>query len=176
MTCGSFADLILEVRQGDAGAISRCRKVSGAPRRSSFVPVLAALVIAVVGSWSGAALAESDDLIATNRFSGATVGFDLGGDYRNVTLTITGPNGFSVSARSERTAPVINLRKFGEVEDGRYNYQLTAATSKRIVVHASLDNGRGDAARTERYAGVAASGSFLVKGGVIFQPTEQEER
>ncbi|MEI2384546.1 hypothetical protein [Breoghania sp. JC706] len=141
-----------------------------------FVSVLAFAVVMAGSVWPGATWAQSDELVATSRFSAATVGFDLGGDYRKVTLTISGPNGFSVSAQSERTAPVINLRKFGKVEDGRYSYQLTAATSKRIAVRSQLDNGRGDSAKNELYAGVGTSGSFLVKDGVIYQPVEEEER
>ncbi|WP_300473556.1 hypothetical protein [Breoghania sp.] len=127
---------------------------------------------------TGAALAGGDELVATNRFSEATVGFDLGGDYRNVTLTITEPNGFTVMARSKRTAPVINLRKFGKVEDGRCkvedgrcSYQLSAVTSKRIAVRTELDNGRGDSAKNEQYAGVSASGSLSDQGRCDFPAT-----
>ena len=165
-------------RQAECPATGGTGRDVRAGRRFTSVLALAVVAGAVwSGSgWSDAAWAQSDELVATSRFSGATVGFDLGGDYRKVTLSISGPNGFSVSAQSERTAPVINLRKFGKVEDGRYSYQLTAATSKRIAVRTQLDNGRGDSAKNELYAGVGTSGSFLVKDGVIYQPVEEEER
>lgn len=145
-------------------------------RMSALAGALGLAGALAVASMQPAIAAEGDQLSAVNRFSGATVGFDLTGSYRNVTLTVVGPNGFAVTAHSDRTAPVINLNKFGKVEDGMYKYSLTAATTKRVPVRSQLDNGRGDAEKNERFAGVSTSGSFLIKDGAIFQPKEMEER
>lgn len=174
--CLAWRERLAVVPSADAGASVSRVDVSRSPGIWLAAAGVAAVLVASAVALPGAALAESDRLVATSRFSGATVGFDLGGSYRNVTLTVTGPNGFSVSASSERTAPVINLRKFGDVEDGRYSYQLSAATTKRMKPRSQLDNGRGDTGEDMAYAGVSASGSFLIKDGAIYQPPEREER
>lgn len=144
-------------------------------KKSAMSAAAVAIVAATIGL-SGAANAANEDLKATNRFSDATIGFDLGGNYSHVTLSISGPNGFYVSAQSERTAPVVNLRKFGKVEDGRYSYTLSAATTTRVETRSTLDNGRGDKDKGPQFAGVTTSGSFVVKDGTIYQPRAEEER
>ncbi|WP_321341968.1 hypothetical protein [Breoghania sp.] len=148
----------------------------GAARRVWAGRLAGVLGMLVVAGGAEVALAGNGDLVATRRFADATVGFDLGGNYRNLTLSISGPNGFHVSARSERTAPVINLRKFGKVEDGQYNFQLTGATSKRIETRSSLNDGRGEDARRDMFEGAGLGGSFVVKNGVIEQVRDEEER
>ncbi|WP_319772062.1 hypothetical protein [Breoghania sp.] len=137
--------------------------------------VLAVIMLTVTG---GVDVARADDgaLVATRRFADATIGFDLGGNYRNLTLSISGPNGFHVSAQSERTAPVINLRKFGKVEDGLYNFQLTGSTTKRVEYRSTLNDGRGEDARKAAFEGAQLGGTFVVKGGVIKQFRDEEER
>ena len=115
---------------------------------------------------SGASLA--DDLKATARFSGTALAFDLQGSYSNVTLTVSGPNRFHLSASEKSGAPTIDLRHAGPVDDGQYTYQLTAATDEKARVRTALDNGReGAAARAEPRKAASASGTFRIKDGVI---------
>src|SRR5205085_1217030 len=78
---------------------------------------------------TGACLAQG--LKATQKFTETGIGFDITGPYSNLTLTVSGPNGISASARARSGSPLIDLRKLGEVHDGDYHYQLTAATDEK---------------------------------------------
>jgi hypothetical protein len=125
------------------------------------------LIATLALTWSGACLA--DDLKAEQKFSDTTVGFDLAGQYSNLTLTIAGPNDFHASAFSNSGAPTIDLSRFGAVEDGTYTYQLTAATPERMKSRTRLDDGREAHAARESQKGVAMSGAFRVKDGAIIK-------
>jgi hypothetical protein len=129
---------------------------------------------------SGACLA--DDLSASEQFAGTTVGFELkGGPFSHVTLSISGPNDFHASAFSRRGAPSLNLRSFGAVEDGRYTYQLTAATDEKLKIRTTLDDGRDPRTAAEPLKGVSTSGTFNVRGGEIVkrdiskEPTRRDQ-
>ena len=124
------------------------------------------LGLAAILSAGLASVGLADDLRTTERFDKTIVGFEVGGPYRNVTLTITGPNDFDASAFSARGAPSIDLRRFGAVEDGTYAYQLSAASDERATVRSKLDNGRAPGAAAPLKS-ISASGTFSVKGGVI---------
>lgn len=121
------------------------------------------------------ATATAQDLKAANRFAGAKLGFDLQGDYTNVTLTVTGPEGFATTAFSEKAAPVLDLAKAGRLPDGEYRYQLSAADTKTMVRQMPLDNGREGKAPDQMPASVAMSGVFSVKGGKVVEPVEEKE-
>lgn len=116
---------------------------------------------------AGAALA--DNLAAEKRFGETAVSFDIKGNVSNVTLSISGPNGFHTSASSRTGSPAIDLRRFGALDDGAYTYQLTASTGEKAVVKTQLDNGRGKSDAPLKT--VTASGSFTVKGGAIVKPS-----
>jgi hypothetical protein len=118
------------------------------------------------------------DLAADERFAGTSVGFELKGPYSNVTLSIAGPNGFHASAFSKSGAPTIDLKQFGDVDDGAYTYQLTASTQEQVKTRTKLDDGRG-ARATAELKGEAVSGTFHVTGGVIVKreaPTKSGKR
>jgi hypothetical protein len=123
------------------------------------------LVAALALALSSASLA--DDLKAEQKFGDTTIGFDLAGQYSNLTLTIAGPNDFHASAFSHSGAPTIDLSRFGPVEEGTYTYQLTAATPERMKSKTRLDDGREAHAARESQKGVAMSGAFRVKDGAI---------
>ncbi|AXS39858.1 hypothetical protein D1F64_07085 [Breoghania sp. L-A4] len=112
---------------------------------------------------------------AKGNFSGATVAFGAPAGFTNYQLTVTGPNGFNATVFSKKGAPTINLRKLGVVDDGVYNYQLTAASTERAPVRTPIDNGRGAQENTETLVGASSSGTFIVKGGAIVQPTAETE-
>jgi hypothetical protein len=111
----------------------------------------------------------ADDLKAEQRFTERSVSFDLKGDYSNVTLTISGPNGFHASAFAKSGTPSLNLRQSGSLEDGAYTYQLTAATNDKAQLRTPLDNGR-DPGAAQPVKGVSTSGTFHVRSGAIVKP------
>lgn len=122
---------------------------------------------------SGSGMAQS--MNAVKRFSDATVGFNMQGSYSNYTLTITGPNGFNATVMSKKSAPTLNLRKLGIIDDGIYRYNLTAASSKAKPVRTPGNSGRGGGEKTAMMAGVSDSGLFVVKGGKIVQEADISE-
>ena len=116
---------------------------------------------------AGAALA--DDLAAEQRFGETAVTFDIKGNVSNVTLSLSGPNGFHASASAKTGSPTIDLRRFGAPDDGVYRYQLTASGGEKLIVRTQLDDGRGGSNAPLKT--VTASGNFTVKGGVIVKPS-----
>ncbi len=117
----------------------------------------------------------AQELSAKGNFSGGTVAFSAPAGFSNYQLTVTGPNGFHATASSKKGAPAINLRSLGIVDDGTYNYQLSAASTERAPVRTPTNNGRGAQENTELLVGASSSGSFVVKGGGIVQPTAETE-
>jgi len=130
-------------------------------------PAIIALAAGLVVGLAGAGFA--DDLKMEPRFTSTGVAFELKGAYRNVTLTIVGPNEFYARAYSTSGAPSIDLSRLGAVEDGTYTYELTAATDAVIKSKHKVDNGR-DPRAAEPRVGVSASGTFAVRGGAIVKP------
>jgi hypothetical protein len=118
----------------------------------------------------------AQDLKAQQKFTDTEIGFEILGRYSNLTLTITGPNGINASAHHRTGSPLIDLRKIGTVDDGDYNYQLTASTDDRIAVRTGLDDGRDGGPTTAMFKSVSTSGNFQVKGGSIvkFDPSARE--
>jgi hypothetical protein len=118
----------------------------------------------------------AEDLQAKQKFTDTEIGFEILGRYSNLTLTITGPNGINASAHHRTGSPLIDLRKIGTVDDGDYNYQLTASTDDRIAVRTGLDDGRDGGPTTAMFKSVSTSGNFQVKGGSIvkFDPSARE--
>lgn len=145
------------------------KQIAGYSRRN----ICAVAAITVGMAFSAAATAQ--DLKAVNRFAGAKLGFDLQGDYSNVTLTVTGPDGFVTSTYSEKAAPVLDLAKAGKLPDGEYRYQLSAADTKTMIRQMPMDNGRDGKDPEQIPASVAMSGVFSVQNGKIVEPVEKKE-
>jgi hypothetical protein len=118
----------------------------------------------------------AQDLKAQQKFTDTEIGFDIGGAYSNLTLTISGPNGLHASASSRTGSPLIDLRKLGSIDDGDYIYQLVAATDEKIAVRTGLDNGRDGGPTTSMLKSVSTNGQFQVKGGAIvkYDPSARE--
>jgi hypothetical protein len=118
----------------------------------------------------------AQDLKAQQKFTDTEIGFEIAGPYSNLTLTVTGPNGINARAHSRTGSPLIDLRKIGAVDDGEYNYQLTASTDDKIPVRTGLDNGRDGGATDSMFKSASTSGHFHVKGGTIvkFDPSARE--
>jgi hypothetical protein len=132
------------------------------------------LAACLAAGLSGACSAE--DLKAQQKFTDTEIGFEIGGPYSNLTLTVSGPNGINASAHSRTGSPLIDLRKISNVDDGEYNYQLTASTDDKIPVRTGLDDGRDGGPTTSMFRSVSTSGNFQVKGGAIvkFDPSARE--
>lgn len=139
----------------------------------------AKLALAAAVAVGLADIASAQNMKVTQRSSGNVLGFDVQGPYKNVTLSIAGPKGFTARASAEKGNPSLNLGK--GLPDGVYTYQLTAATDKPAdIIPSGLDDGRGEhATRTVPLEGVSMSGTFVVRNGSIVSPQElagEEER
>jgi hypothetical protein len=123
------------------------------------------LAVCIAAGMSSACWAQ--DLKATQKFTDTEIGFEPAGSYGNYTLTVTGPNGLHAIVSSRSGAPSIDLRKLGTLDDGGYNYQLTASTEEKVPLRSQLDNGRDGGPDTSMLKSVSLSGRFDVKGGTI---------
>src|SRR3954468_13998099 len=105
---------------------------------------------------------HAQELKAAQKFTDTEIGFDVSGPYSNLTLTISGPNGINASASSRSGSPVIDLGKLGKIDDGDYNYRLTAATDQKVAVRTGLDDGRDGGPATSMLKSVSTDGRFQV--------------
>jgi hypothetical protein len=134
------------------------------------------LAAVLAAGLSGTALAQ--DLKAEPKFTDTQIAFDAGGGLSNFTLSIAGPNRIHASASAKNSAPSIDLKRLGTVDDGIYTYQLTASTDEKIPVRSPLDNGRSSPPVTAALKVVSTTGHFQVKGGIIVKadPNAREEQ
>ena len=96
----------------------------------------------------------------------------------NFTLRVSGPDGYIAEVFSRSAAPSLRLTDFGQLPDGRYVYELTAATQqtqRQVGRLRSGENGRSGVAQAPR-VGMQQDGYFVVQNGRIvqFDPTETE--
>ncbi len=127
----------------------------------------APILMAGLCAFSLAGIGHADTLMTEQSFAKTSIAFQPRGDYLNGTLTITGPDGFSVTAFSKKGLPSIDLANSGALEDGEYVYELTAAIEQPSRVRTMLDDGRGDGAMPPRLQAVTESGTFRVENGAI---------
>ena len=125
--------------------------------------VLGAVIALSAVAAAGAGSPPSGEVI----LKGSEVRAQLGPDYSNATLSISGPNGFYVSAFSKAGAVSINLIKAGATAEGEYSYELTAASSEIRKVAKPMDNGRGGLDPADEKVPYATKGQFLASGGII---------
>jgi hypothetical protein len=109
----------------------------------------------------------ADDLSVSEQFSDTTIEFKVGASYGNLTLTVAGPNGFYASANARSGSPLLDLRRFGDFDDGQYSYHLTATTDQKIKMRTPLDDGRDNGPTLDLLKGVSTSGAFSVSRGLI---------
>ena len=145
--------------------VYKCSTTRIGERGMAGRPWLAGAAIAVLGLCS---VAAADTLVARASFAGTTIGFVAGKAYSNATLTVVGPNGYVATARSKTGLPALNLARSGAAPDGRYTYQLSAATAQADTAEIAQNNGRAKAVVARK--GDAMSGSFQVIGGSIIAP------
>jgi hypothetical protein len=127
--------------------------------------------------FSSACLA--DDVVAAEQLTGGMLRIQLKPTFANATLSVAGPNNFHASTFSKSGALGIDLKQFGPLDDGTYNYELTASSGKMVTIKTPLDNGRAKEPKEQPVA-VSMSGTFQVKGGEIIKPdttkTERKDR
>ena len=95
----------------------------------------------------------------------------------NVTLRVTGPNGYNASTYSKKGVPSLDLAGHGKLNDGTYRYEITAASGETVDMDTGLDNGRGDNERKTIQKGISVSGGFEVAEGKIkSKKTDEKEK
>lgn len=92
----------------------------------------------------------------------------------NASMTISYPDGTLETIEARSGTPVFKLTG-SKVLDGIYRYELNAATDKTEKIKNPINNGRGDAARSERAVPFYANGYFTVSRGVIVTPEDLKE-
>ena len=122
---------------------------------------------------SGACWAQ--DLKATQKFSDTQLAFEASGAYANYTLTVTGPHGVHAIVSTRSGVPSFDLRQLGQLEDGAYNFHLSASTDEKVPLRSKLDDGR-DGAADSMLRGVSMSGRFDVKGGAIVNTIRPQKK
>jgi hypothetical protein len=137
---------------------------------------VAAFGLAAILSVGVASACLADDMVAAEQVAGTSIGFVLKGTHSNATLNITGPNNFQASTFSRGGAVAIDLKQFGPLPDGTYNYQLNAANGSSIAAANGLDNGRGNGRKRSVPQSAAKSGTFNVKGGKIVEYSGAAQR
>jgi hypothetical protein len=131
------------------------------------LPIAAILAIGLGGAAIAAEpmAAVSGNGIAVSKTSGLS----------NVTLTISGPDGFYVRKFAKSGSPSVALGGLSALPDGTYAYEVTGATNETVVVTDTLDNGRGPNARSTMLKGTSSSGYFTVSGGAIVSDKDAVE-
>jgi len=95
----------------------------------------------------------------------------------NMTLSVTGPNGYHVESFSRSGAPSLSLAEGGSLADGQYNWETRAASNRLIESpKRGLNNGRGDNERAFVNAPIIESGSFRVVNGAIVSSDVTEKK
>jgi len=91
----------------------------------------------------------------------------------NATLTVAEPNGHIVKIYAEDGTPVFQLK--GDIQDGVYRYELSAATEERVKIVNPINTGRGDNQSDTRAVPYYTTGHFVVDRGVIITPEDVKE-
>jgi len=131
-------------------------------------PVLAMALSISLALWGGAA--QALDIVQRN--NATALWFDGGQGFTNATLQITGPDGFTSNVSAARGLPTFNVQGAGRLQDGLYKYVLTAASANKVKVDSELDNGRGDAAKSEMFEPFSKFGAFRISRGTIVTDSE----
>ena len=150
--------------------------------RAPLIAGIAVIGLAVCG-WVTPAFAQSSEVVGEYRIQEQLVGtrilFNADPSLSNFTLSVTGPNGYHGSVSSARVAPSFRLADHGEVLDGIYQFEISAATPERrrnATPQQAAYNGRDPRAGSTAYLGYTYSGAFRVVNGRImeFDQAEQE--
>ncbi|WP_415918877.1 hypothetical protein [Tateyamaria sp. SN6-1] len=135
---------------------------------------VAAIAVSVLCSMPVASLAKADGPQPVQQHNSNAVWFENFTGLSNASLVVSYPDGTVETVETSKGTPVFKLR--GDVaRDGVYRYELRAATEQREEIKNQFDNGRGDAARSDRLTPFYLSGHFTVSRGVIITPEDIKE-
>lgn len=132
----------------------------------------------VFGSAQAIGAPEENQPVADVFFDNTVIGFKLKNNYQRATVNVTGPRFFRASTYKKTGNPFIDLREFGELDDGLYRYQVLVATDKTIRLRKNrLNNGREDlGTRRDKITETETqSGFFRVTKGSIVPPSNEKE-
>jgi hypothetical protein len=142
-----------------------CYQKEGIMMKARFIPIVAVLGLFIVSTVN--AKEPKTHKIAVPQFNGTSVAFSAKNISRNTTVRISGPNGYHAREFSEVGMPSIDLYKTGnKLADGLYNYEITTAVGKMVLIEDTMNNGRGDNSHYAR-KGVTQTGHFRVVNGAI---------
>jgi len=137
--------------------------------RTCWVPVLCVLALS-----AGQTLAN-EGFGGKVTLRGSEVHVVPGQGNSNVTISVSGPNGFHATVFSKQGSSSIDLIRAGGTADGQYTYEITAATSEKATNKNPLDNGRGGVDKNAGFVPVSTSGSFYASGGIIKEAGTETE-
>jgi hypothetical protein len=142
-----------------------CYQKEGIMMKGRFIPIVTVLGLFIVSTVNAKELKTHK--IAVPQFNGSNVAFSAKSTSRNTTVTISGPNGFQAQKFSETGIPSIDLYKGGKLVDGSYNYEITTAVGKMVLIEDTMNNGRGEDNNHYARKGVTQTGHFRVVNGAI---------
>ena len=133
--------------------------------------VVCALAVLLANS----AMAEEEQVFVGDRSVGVVAGegsmlkFDLNVNLRDAVVSVTGPNGFRAYKAQKLKRSGLNLREFGNLPDGSYQFEVvTIGESLAELASPPLNNGRGDLESKKVIDRIVVGGNFLIKDGNIF--------
>ncbi len=114
----------------------------------------------------------ADPLISTSQVSA-----QMSAGTSNMTLSVSGPNGYHTEAFSKSSNPSVSMAEGGTLADGQYTWETRAASNQMVKVNNNgLDNGRGANERAYMNVPVIESGTFRVLNGAIVSSDVVEEK
>ena len=108
-------------------------------------------------------------------FEGTEISFALPEGTHNVTVRGVGPRGFMAQEYFADGIASLDLSRHGELRDGRYQYEMTGATSEELDDAVGSDNGRSDNAEQKPKKPITMSGGFEVARGAIMVNDNSEQ-
>jgi len=93
---------------------------------------------------------------------------------RNATLVVSAPDGTLSTIEAATGTPVFQLSG-GEILDGIYRFELSAASDEQVKILNPQNNGRGEAQSDSMAKPFYMNGHFTVSRGVIITPEEITE-
>lgn len=121
----------------------------------------ASLALLASPAFAGDALVSAGTLSVQSSVSSAS----------NMTLSVSGPDGFSAQKQSSFGAPSVSLSDYSGMADGTYTWQLTGAMTERVRnPKAGFNNGRAELDPEFVNKTFTETGSFRVIGGVAQMP------
>jgi len=113
----------------------------------------------------------SSSFAAEPVFSGSQITAPSAAGMSNVTLTVSGPNGYYARQFSKSGSPSLALAAKGSLPDGLYNWEISGATAQmERTAKSSMNNGRGESERALVNKSSTQSGTFRVQGGSVVMP------